>query len=565
MKDMMREIASKLTNAELLFLIEEAGNAEMCRDIDALRKILQTVWKVNDRLPAFTEFEPSIRAELLRLCGFFLTFYGRCRNLRDYQLQAKDVLTNAIEIFHAEKLFDKAAESKIILAFCYWNSGEVSECEALLSLVENDFSDNKIHPVYLQIQINRLLILAWNKKYEEAINTISKISGSIEFCKDLRLRAMFHSEAGITFRRAKRFEDALYHYQEALRITTQIGNQRFVALNLNNLALLYRDIKDFKASHSFADKSLKIYSDLGDRGWIPHVLDTKALIYIDENKFSQALKTIEEALSYFFKGEDYDGLTAALWTKVRCLIRLGRAEEAFITFIDLEKIALEQIGEIAVRKFTRNLAAEIYVLRHLPLTEEVAEFKKARVKAALIEANGVVGKAAQILRLKNHQALSEILNKQFPELLGELGFKRRARRTPGKSETAQSAEIQQEREISRLILKNKNFSFDFKLSSEKFETFYFGRSLMKTFGIESDAIVVVVPTELKAGMIVLISGEDGFSIGKTEYDEWAGVYFISDEQGSTIPVGENNVVGEPVGFCPFSEGGKKFVGFSRLG
>lgn len=426
---MQTEIATRLTNKELLKLIEEAGAAEMCRDVDALRNILQRVWKDNNRLPTFEEYEPPARAELLRLCGFFLTFYGRCRNQKDFQLQAKDVLTNAIDIFQSEDLPEKAAESKIILAFCYWNSGEVSECEALLSLVENDFSDNKIHPVYLQIQINRLLILAWNEKYDEAIETINKISGSMELCSDLRLKAMFHSEAGITFRRAKRFEDALFHYREALRITTQIGNERFVALNLNNLALLYRDLRDFKSAHDFADKALKLYSELGDKGWIPHVLDTKSLILIDEKKYGAALKTIEEALSYFYKGEDFDGLTAALWTKVLCLIRMQRAEDAVITFIELEKIALENIGEIAVRKFTKNLTEEIYFLRHLPLTEEVSEFKRSQVKAALIEANGVVGKAAKILRVKNHQALSEILNKQFPGLLGELGFKRRARRT----------------------------------------------------------------------------------------------------------------------------------------
>ncbi|MGC2237628.1 MAG: hypothetical protein WA584_15805 [Pyrinomonadaceae bacterium] len=570
---MLPETTPKLTTAKLLQLIEEAKDAELCRDIDSLRKILQAIWNDDNHLPTFADYEPAIRAELLRLCGFFLTFYGRSRNLRDYQLQAKNVLTTATEIFQSEGLIDKAAESKIILAFCYWNTGEVSECEALLGLVENDFSENKLHPVYLQIQINRLLILTWGYKYKEGQKLINEISSSMEFCRDFRLLIMFHSESAVIYQRIKHFTDAEFHFLEAIRLAARTGNQRFVALNLNNLSLLYRDIKDFKKGHSFADKSFKIYSDLGDKGWIPHVLDTKALIYIEENKFSKALKIIEEALTYFYEGEDYNGLIDALWTKVRCLIRLERSEDALLTFADLKNVAAKRIGEIAVRKFARSFTEEIYILRHLPFTDEVAEFKKTRVSAALIEANGKVSEAAKILRLKNHQALSDILNKQFPELLGELGFRRRAKRNSVKSENSQPRTINinpneslQEREISRIILTGKNFSFDFKVESEQFETYYFDKYLMKSFGIESGAIVAVVPVkELKAGMLILISNEDGFSVGKTEYDGWAGIYFIFDEKINPIPIDEKNVIGEPIGFCLFSQADKKYIQFSRLG
>ena len=49
-------------------------------------------------------------------------------------------------------------------------------------------------------------------------------------------------------------------------------------------------------------------------------------------------------------------------------------------FVELENIAAEHIGEIAVKKFAKNLTEEIYVLRNLPFTDEVAEFKKERVQ-----------------------------------------------------------------------------------------------------------------------------------------------------------------------------------------
>lgn len=566
---MLQEIINKKSAVDTLSLIEDARNAELCRDISSLRNILLKVWDDNNRLPDFAEYEPAIRAELLRLSGFFLTFYGRSRNLRDCQFQAKDLLTKAIDIFDSEGLVDKAAESKIILAFCYWNTGEISEAEAILALVENDFANNKLHPVYLQIQINRLLILTWNGEYDEAVNTINKISSSMAFCNDFRLRAMFHSEAGIIFRRTKSFESAVYHYQEALRLAKKSQNTRFIALNLNNLALLYRDVKDFKSSHESVDKSFKMYLDLGDKGWLPHVLDTKALIYIDENKFDEALKTIEDALAYFYQGEDYNGLTSALWTKIRCLLQLKRTEDAFITFVELERFASENIGEVAVRKFAKKLTEEVYVLRHLPLGEESAEFRKSRVSKALREANGTIGLAAKILGLNSHQALSDILNNQFPGLLQELGFKRRARRgTAGKHmrpEAAGSDISPGEREITRLVLPGNNFSFNFNVPSEKFETFYFDKSSMKNFGVNSASIVAVVPiSELKAGQYVVVCDGDVFSVAKTEYNEWSGVYFISDGKGEPLPLDEKNIVGEPIGYCLFSKTNEKLIEFSRL-
>jgi hypothetical protein len=416
------------------------------------------------------------------------------------------------------------------------------------------------------------MIHYWKQEFDRGVKLIKKISVPMSLCKDLRLKAMFHNQAGMIYRRSHLFEHSAFHFSEAIRFSRKSNNLRFIAVNYNNLSLLYCDTKKFNEAHSSVAKSIKILTEINYCGLLPHALDTKALIYLDENKFSKALKTIEEALEHFYQGEDYNGLTAALWTKVRCLLRLERPEDALLTFADLKSIAVERIGEVAVKKFAKSFTEEIYILRRLSFPDEIAKFKKTLVSAALIEANGVIGKAAKILKLKNHQALSDILNKQFPELLDELGFKRRARRGSAKKKVSQSKtvninsnDIFHEHEISRLVLTDKHFSFDFNISSGQFETFYFDKYLMKSFGVNAGAIVAVVPIKkLKVGMLVLISDEDGFSVGKTEYDKWAGIYFISDEQGNPIPIDETNLVGEPVGFCEFSETDKKYIQFSRF-
>ena len=89
---------------------------------------------------------------------------------------------------------------------------------------------------------------------------------------------------------------------------------------------------------------------------------------------------------------------------------------------------------------------------------------------------------------------------------------------------------------------------------------------MQRFGIDCGAIVAVIPVkEFSQGLIILVSNEDVFTIAKVEYDDWAKIYFISDESGQPIPLDEENVIGEPVGYCMMEAADKKFIEFSRLG
>src|SRR5215204_4814541 len=110
----------KSSIANIKQLISDAKNAELCRDINNLGYILQAVWNDYDNLPKLDEFHPTVRAELLRLCGFFMTFYGRSLNKTEYQSKAKNLLTNSIEIFDTENSPIGAAESRLTLSFCYW-------------------------------------------------------------------------------------------------------------------------------------------------------------------------------------------------------------------------------------------------------------------------------------------------------------------------------------------------------------------------------------------------------------------------------------------------------------
>jgi len=149
-------------------LIKEANKAEFARDIKTLRVVLEPIWLDIKKRPEIAGYDDEIKAEILRLCGFYLTFYGRANNLKYCQETAKDFLFKSVEMFESLDLLERSAEAKITLAFCYWNSGEVSETDLVLNTIEKDFSGEMSHPLFIRVQINRLLIFYWNKENKRA-------------------------------------------------------------------------------------------------------------------------------------------------------------------------------------------------------------------------------------------------------------------------------------------------------------------------------------------------------------------------------------------------------------
>lgn len=559
-----------LNTADILNVIKQAKHAELCRDVFSLQKILQNFLTNNDCLSQFREFEPKIRGELLRLYGFYLTFYGRSQNLKDFQIRAKDVLTNAVEIFDLEGLPEKSAEAKIILAFCFWNNGEVSECEALLKLVELDFQANKLHPVYLQLKINQMMLSCWSEKNVEALAIVEEIAQVMDFCSDSRLRIMFHFEAAILFHHVNRHHEAIFHFTESIRICEENGNLHLLALTYNNFSLLYNDMKLFDEAHDFSVRSVELLIKLEHIGWIPHILDSRALIYYNQHQFENALIYVEKALKYFYKGEDYKGLTATLWTKTLCLMRLNKMEDALEVFADLKAIAAERIGKVAVDKFTKAMAKELYPVQNLPLSEEVAEFKKSRVRAALIRSNLRIGDAAAELGLKSHQTLSDMLNKQFPELIKELGIPKRAprkdrRKLPPKEVKLKSSENRTE--ISRTLLSGKTLVFETNIEVSSIKTYLFRKQTMKKFGIDFEAVVAVIPiSQSNEGMNILLSAEKKFIAGRLQFDRQFEFFYVEDENGFPIPIdGEmTKIIGSPVEYAKIEDSAQKIIKFSKL-
>ncbi|MCD9185692.1 MAG: hypothetical protein LUM44_04620 [Pyrinomonadaceae bacterium] len=546
-----------------------------------MQEILQGVAELHDRLnESFLEFENPLRAELFRLYGFYLTFAGRAKNKKDFHLRAKDALTIAIELFEKENLSEKAAESKVILAFAYWNNGEVPNAEALLDMVEMEFSENKFHPVNLQIKINRMMLLCWAERLTEAQEISAEILKSLDFCNDMRLRAMYHAEAAILFHHSLKYSKSLIHFNETIRLAKEAKLLNFLALNYNNFSLFYLDNNNYGKAHFYSKQSLEILEEIGHIGWIPHVLDSRANIYLAEQKFKTAQNYIEKSLEMFQKSDDFKGLAAALWTKCLILLRQSQTEDALLVFGELEVVALQNIGEVAARKYAKLLSNQIYSLNGSGYEKEIPGFKKFLVTRALHTAKGKKTEAARLLGFAKHQNLSDILKNQFPGLYESLGYSERGSRSDKNIEKAVKAAkikvkaeknkvreetVRKERSVvAKLDLGGKMLSFSWNLDTEQYSTFYFNANVMRSFDLNEGAVVVVVPSDevVPGDSVVALDGER-FVYGKVCHDSFSKVFFLEWE-GETVFLTAENIIGVPTAYQSITETKSELIEFIKL-
>jgi len=575
---MFLKTTKEITKPKLAILLEGAKNAELCRDIEESRRIFSSFWPDIETDPDVSNFEVIVQAELLRLCGFFLSWLGHSKSKANYQLRGKDLLTKAIEIFEELDHLDKTAEARVMLALCYWYEGEIEECESILQFTEEQFKENHLHPVYLQIRLNRLMTLYWKKDCQKAVEIIEELKIPMELCQDWRLKTMYHNQAGVFYCLLGKYDKAVFNQNEALRFARRIKSSRFIATNLNNLALLYMQMSDFKSAHSHIEEAISLFENLNDTGWIPHALDTKALLLNKENKCEEALETIESAISYFTKGDDYSGLVDAFWTKIQILLQLYRKSDALILFSELATLASQRIGEIAVKKYADLFANLLYAGKNLSLADEVKNYKKQLVSQSLRRNNASVTDTASELGI-SHQSLSDILRNQFPELRDEFGLNNRMRRNSKiiskKTETAAKNITKKTREpearkITPVDLSRSEIVFEnFDLSdNDEIFTFIAPSHILKQFGVIGDAIICVVKQDFHLGQPFVICERENtiYNCGIAAVDDLTGYFYLMREDAEPKPFSSNEFfsIGRVAGFCLLENISDQQVPFKAL-
>ncbi len=566
----------KLETAAIDELIQNARNFEISNFINESLDLFKPIWGDIEEDPDFSCYTQRQGAELYRLCGYFLSIYGKSRNVKLYQERAKNLLTKSIELYDLLGMNDHSAEAKVVMALSYFYDGAIQESESILRQVSELYEADHLNPVFLKACLNRLLVMHWKSEYADALEILREIEIPMEFCTDDRLLYMFHSQAGMIFRGISQFEKAIFHYNRAIEKGREVGHLMTVANNHNNLAFLYKNIKAFELAHYHVEIAIKIHQENNFVGWLPHALDTKSLIYYAENKPALALEAINEAIELFREGDDFAVLVDAVWNKVRYLLALRQKEEAVLLFAELAQTAQIHIGEVAVKKYTKLFTDIIYIKHDDSLESEVRRFKKSEIANALGRSNYNFPNAALALGFETTNKLFRVIDTEFPELYEEIGILPRTKhpkikhinKPAGNSLTR--IETDEGRSINKLRLRGvvMDFGPDFRINSvDPIATFYCsGEEMLRKFGIGIDSVLAVDPTGAKkAGefFIVRSSSSNRYFLAQVFRDQGLEIdYLIND--GMPFTFDEVEIIGRAIGYGAFEEADSERISFKAL-
>ena len=486
LKNQSRELALS-ERAQLSCRI--AKQLEKAGEYEAAREALDEFWPQRNGQPQVEGLDDPTKAEVLLRVGALAGWLGGANQTEGSQENAKNLITQSMEIFEGLGQSEKAAEARGDLALCYWREGSYDEAriqlENALALLGNE--DSELRAVLL---IRAGVIEERTQRLQAALSFYNEAAPLVERSEDHALKGSFHIEFGLVFRqlaapenREDYLDRALIEYAAASFHFEQAGNERYVARVENNLGYLFFTIKRYKDAHSHLDRAHHLFIKLKDVGTAAQVDDTRARTLLAQGHVSEAERLVRSAVRVLERGDQQAVLAEALSTHGVALARLGnhpraktvleRAIEVAETTGDPEgagraKLSIiEELGEkLPAKDLVAVYRSAIELLRNSqdPATgkrlitcadklldtlarlesedresreqnwegfsfkQHVRDGERAVIERALRDAGGSVTRAARLLGFRHHQSLISLINSRHKELLTARSAVRKRRR-----------------------------------------------------------------------------------------------------------------------------------------
>lgn len=440
------------TTSELIF----AGQYEAARDE------LGGLWAGIGQRPQLNA-PPHMRAEVLLQCGTLSGWLGSARQV-DVQDKARDLLTEALHIFQTLNLKAKVSETQCELGLCYFRRGAYDRARVILDEAMEGLEDAELRA---KILIRRASIEIWLGRYHEAWKLLDDARPAFDDSSHA-LKGRWHGQVALILQKLAttegridysdraiiEFTAAIFHYEEA-------GHERYCAINLNNLAMLFYQLERYEEAHEHLDRAYTFLQKIRDVGLQAQVEETRARVLVAQRNYLEARRVILGVVETFERGGEPALLADALIIKATAQARLGDHEESLHTFRSAIRIAkragaLSNAGHAAISMIEEHAerlseyelyrayeraddllaatqdAEDIARLRacarivtrklfgpeldeYFTLPEVVLEYEARFIEQALVEEGGSITRAAQRLSV-SHQNLSFMLKTRHKKL-----------------------------------------------------------------------------------------------------------------------------------------------------
>ena len=462
---------SKQTAAEhIITLCDNARQLEDAGEYTDAARALEGWWEGIGVRPEVDDLPAGEKAAVLSRVGALSGWLGSMQQVPASQERAKDLISEAANLFEAIDDRQNWAETRSDLAVCYWREGAFDEARVILDDVLESEPDlpAELHGKILLRSVN---VEISTKRYEKGLYTINRAASLIEDTGSDLLRGKFYFHRALILRSVaenennhRYFISAIADYGFARIYYEKAKHNRYAAMAENNLGNVYRLLEDFPKAHLHLDSALQAYVKLKDKGRAALVYDNKARTFIAEGNLSDAELAAITSVNMLREGGENATLAESLTTLGVVMSRGGNLTEAINSFVEAKETALmvgdsesagnavltqieelqpdltpmvfrslyleadellknspkintvSRLQKIARKHFEMSEKAESsFNWENFLLPEAVRVYEGEIILKALNETRGRVTRAAQLLGV-SHQNLSGILHQRHKEL-----------------------------------------------------------------------------------------------------------------------------------------------------
>lgn len=338
-------------NARALFLCERALELKERGEFDAAREVMRPLWKQLGERPDTKELNPITTAEVLLCAGIVTSWIGGQNQIREADEWARDLLTESMRLFEAEKDAKKVAQARTEIAYCYRRAGSLDEAriwftDALQKLV-----------IEGNARANALLglsVVEWSlSRYDESFKILTDNANLFRKITSHGLKGFYHNQLAIVLRsvasshnRDAYYKRAIREYEAAELEFKLARNTLFRADVKNNLGFLLYKLSRFRQAHQYLNEARRLALLVRNKVVVAQIDDTRAQVLIAERKYTEAEATARPAVASLRKSGHQALLIDTLITHGIALARVGKSDKAEFNFREAIEVA-HQIGVLS--------------------------------------------------------------------------------------------------------------------------------------------------------------------------------------------------------------------------
>src|SRR6266404_9385888 len=173
-----------------------AKQLEKAGEYEAAREALDEFWPQRNGQPQVEGLDDPTKAEVLLRVGALAGWLGGANQTEGSQENAKNLITQSMEIFEGLGQSEKAVEARGDLALCYWREGSYDESRIQLAEALSGLGDENAE-LKAVLLIRAAIVEVDSERFEEALNFYNRALPLVEQTENHALQGSFHFEYGL--------------------------------------------------------------------------------------------------------------------------------------------------------------------------------------------------------------------------------------------------------------------------------------------------------------------------------------------------------------------------------